>query len=282
MIQTNLTSQIHDAQLEAIKKKDVKFESLKEIDAQFVIKENDKIRRLTRIYLKEVVSRHGVPISIISDRDGRFTSNFWRSLHKSLGTRLDISTVYYPQTDGQSERTIQTLEDMLRACVLDFGGSWDKHLLLAEFSYNNSYHTSIKVAPFKVLYGRKCRSPICWSELGESQLIDPKTVHGMTEIVTKMQNRLRVTQDRQKSYADVRRKPFEFQVGDKVMLKVAPWKDVIRFGKKGKLSPRYIGLFEILERIGLVAYRLNLPQELSSVHNVFHISNLKKCLAKIV
>ncbi|KAD2804657.1 hypothetical protein E3N88_38034 [Mikania micrantha] len=115
------------------------------------IKENDKMEKLARIYVKEVVSRHGVPISIISDRDARFTSNFWKSLQKSLGTRLDMSTAYHPQTDGQSERTIQTLEDMLRACVVDFGNSWETHLPLVEFSYNNSYHTSIKAAPFEAL-----------------------------------------------------------------------------------------------------------------------------------
>nr|GEX18788.1 putative reverse transcriptase domain, ribonuclease H-like domain, aspartic peptidase domain protein [Tanacetum cinerariifolium] len=137
------------------------------------IREDDTLEKLTRQYLKDVVSRHGVPVSIISDRDGRFTSNFWKSLNKALGTRLDMSTAYHPETDGQSERTIQTLEDMLRACVLDFGKGWDKHLSLVEFSYNNSYHTSIKVASFEVLYGRKCRSPICWAEVGDRQLTGP-------------------------------------------------------------------------------------------------------------
>ena len=132
------------------------------------IRETDKMEKLARLYIKEVVSRHGVPTSIISDRDARFTSNFWRSLHKSLGTRLDMSTAYHPQTDGQSERTIQTLEDMLRACVIDFGNSWETHLPLVEFSYNNSYHTSIKVAPFEALYGRKCQSPLYWVEVGVS------------------------------------------------------------------------------------------------------------------
>ena len=125
------------------------------------IKESDKMERLTRIYMKEVVSRHGVPVSIISDRDSRFTSHFWKSLQSALGTRLDMSTAYHPQTDGQSERTIQTLEDMLRACLLDFGKSWEPHLPLVEFSYNNSYHASIKAAPFEALYGKKCRSPLC-------------------------------------------------------------------------------------------------------------------------
>jgi transposase InsO family protein len=117
------------------------------------IKETDDIEILARLYVKEIVSRHGVPISIISDRDSRFTSRFWQSLQKALGTRLDMSTAYHPQTDGQSERTIQTLEDMLRACVIDFGKGWDKHLPLAEFSYNNNYHASIKAAPFEELYG---------------------------------------------------------------------------------------------------------------------------------
>ncbi|KAD7479059.1 hypothetical protein E3N88_02195 [Mikania micrantha] len=119
------------------------------------IKETDKLEKLTRIYMKEIVSRHGVPVSIISDRDSRFTAHFWKSLHKALGTRLDMSTAYHPQTDGQSERTIQNLEDMLRACVIDFGNSWETHLPLVEFSYNNSYHTSIGAAPFEALYGRK-------------------------------------------------------------------------------------------------------------------------------
>ncbi|GJU70885.1 putative nucleotidyltransferase, ribonuclease H [Tanacetum coccineum] len=135
-----------------------------------------KMERLARLYLNEIVARHGVPISIISDRDSRFTSRFWQSMQEALGTRLDMSTAYHPQTDGQSERTIQTLEDMLRACVLDFGGSWDVHLSLVEFSYNNSYHSSVRCAPFEALYGRKCRSPIMWAEVGEGQLIGPELV----------------------------------------------------------------------------------------------------------
>nr|GEU30646.1 hypothetical protein [Tanacetum cinerariifolium] len=182
-----------------------------------LVNEKFKMERLTRLYLKEIVCRHGVPVSIISDRDPRFASNFWRSLQKSLGINLDMSTAYHPQTDGQSKRTIQTLEDMLRACVIDFGSGWDKHLPLAEFSYNNSYHASIKDAHFEALYRRKCRSPA-------------------------------------KSYADVRHKPLEFEVGDKVMLKVSPWK-------------------------GPVAYKLKSPRELQGIHNTFHVSNLKKCLS---
>ncbi|PWA91039.1 reverse transcriptase domain-containing protein [Artemisia annua] len=240
------------------------------------MRENDNMDKLSRLYVKEIVARHGVPVSIISDRDSRFTSSFWRSLQDALGTDLDMSTAYHPQTDGQSERTIETLEDMLRACVIDFGNGWDKYLPLAEFSYNNSYHTSIKAAPYEALYGRKCRSPICWAEFGESQLTGPDLVHETTEKIVQIKNRMQAARDRQKSYADKRRKPFEFQVGDKVMLKVSPWKGVIRFGKRGKLNPRYIGPFEILARVEPVAYRLALPSELSAVHNVFHVCNMKK------
>ncbi|GJW92330.1 putative reverse transcriptase domain-containing protein [Tanacetum coccineum] len=145
------------------------------------MKETDPLEKLARMYLKEVVTRHGIPVSIICDRDPRFASNFWRSLQKALGTSLDMSTAYHPQTDGQSERTIQTLEDMLRACVIDFGNGWVKHLPLVEFSYNNSYHASIKAAPFEALYGRKCRSPVCWAEVGEVQLTGPEIVQETTE-----------------------------------------------------------------------------------------------------
>ncbi|GJS42399.1 putative reverse transcriptase domain-containing protein [Tanacetum coccineum] len=198
----------------------------------------------------------------------------------SFGTRLDLSTTYHPETDGQSERTIQTLEDMLRACVLDFGKNWDRHLPLVEFSYNNSYHTSIKAAPFEALYGRKCQSPVCWAEVGDAQLTGPAIIHETTrEIVHYQIARIQAARDRQKSYANIRRKPMVFQVGDKVMLKVSPWKGVVRFGKRGKLNPRYVGPFKVIERVGTVAYKLELPQQLSRVHNTFHVSNLKKCLS---
>ncbi|GJX44027.1 reverse transcriptase domain-containing protein [Tanacetum coccineum] len=197
----------------------------------------EKITMDLVIKLPRSSGRHGVPVSIISDRDGRFASHLWQALQEALGTKLHMSTTYHPKTDDQSERTIQTLEDMLRVCVMDFGGCWDTHVPLVEFSYNNSYHTSVKCAPFEAL-------------------------------------------SRQKSYADKRRKPLEFKVRDRVLLKVSPWKGVVRFGKKGKLAPRYVGPFEIVECVGPVAYRLKLPQELSCVHDTFHVSNLKKCLAE--
>ncbi|GJX28749.1 putative reverse transcriptase domain-containing protein [Tanacetum coccineum] len=206
------------------------------------MKKTDTMEKLTQLYLKEVVCRHGVPILIISDRDSHFTSSLWKTLQKALGTNLDMSTAYHPQMDGQSKRNIQTLKDMLRAYVIDFGSSWDRHLPMVEFSYNNSYHASIKAAPYEALYRRKCRSPKC--------------------------------------YTDRRTKPLEFEVGDMVLLKVSLWKGVVCFGKRGKLSPCYIGPFRILARVGPVAYMLELPEELKGIHSTFHVLNLKKCLAE--
>ncbi|GKB28328.1 putative reverse transcriptase domain, ribonuclease H-like domain, aspartic peptidase domain protein [Tanacetum coccineum] len=200
-------------------------------------------------------------------RDPRFALNFWKSLQKALGTSLDMSVAYHSEMDGQSERTIQTLEDMLRAYVIDFGNGWIKHLPLVEFSYNNSYHASIKTAPFEALYGRKCRSPVCWAEVGEVQLTGPDLVQETTEKIIQIKQRIQAARDRQKSYADLKRKPMEFQVGDRVMLKVSPWKGVVRFGKRGKLNPRYVGPFKVLEKVGSVAYKLELPQELSQYSN---------------
>ncbi|GJR65221.1 putative reverse transcriptase domain-containing protein [Tanacetum coccineum] len=166
---------------------------------------------------------------------------------------------------------------MLLACVIDFGNGWIKHLLLVEFSYNNSYHTSIKAASFEALYGQKCRSPVCLAEVGETQLTGPDLIQETTEKIIQIKQRIQAARDRQKSYADLKRKPMEFQVRDRVMLKVSPWKGVVCFGKRGKLNPRYVGPFKVLEKIGSVAYKLELPQELSRVHNTFHVSNLKKC-----
>nr|GEX92932.1 hypothetical protein [Tanacetum cinerariifolium] len=183
------------------------------------IRENNPLDKLERLYLNMIVVRHEIPVSIICNRDGRFTSNFCRSFQKALGTYISMSTTYHPEIDGQSERTIQTLKDMQRACVIDFVKGWVKHFPLAEFSYNNSYHASIKTVPYEALYDQKCRSP------------------------------------------------------------VSPWKGVVRFGKRGKLNPRYFRPFKVLSKVGKVAYRLELPQELSRVYHTLHVSNLKKCYA---
>nr|GEU37600.1 putative reverse transcriptase domain-containing protein [Tanacetum cinerariifolium] len=148
------------------------------------------MRQRRWLYIKEIVSQHGVPISIISDRDSHFTSRFWQSLQNALGTQLDMSTSYHPETDGQSKRTIQTLKDMLRACIIDFRKRWDRHLPLIEFSYNNSYHASIKAAPFESLYGRKCRSPVYWAEVGDIQLTRPEIIHETTEKIVQIRQRL--------------------------------------------------------------------------------------------
>ncbi|GJX70842.1 putative reverse transcriptase domain-containing protein [Tanacetum coccineum] len=186
-----------------------------------------KTEKLARIYINEIVARHGVPVSIISDRDGRFESHLWQALQEALGTKLHMSTAYHPKTDVQSERTIQTLEDMLRACVMDFGGSWDTHLLLVEFSYNNSYHASIKCAPFEALYGRKCRSPVIWTEVGEKVARKAMLIRGVSLFNSKLETECYL---------------------------------------------RYLRGKECLST--------KLPQELSCVHDTFHVSNLKKCLAE--
>ena len=221
------------------------------------INEKFSLERLVQLYLKEIVVRHGVPVSIVSDRDPRFTSRFWRRFQEHLGTKLNMSTAYHPQTDGQSERTIQTIEDMLRVCALDFKGSWDDHLPLVEFSYNNSYHASIGMPPYEALYGRKCRSPVYWEEVGERKMLGPELVQQTKEAVELIKKRLIAAQDRQRRYADPHRKKIEFKVGEPVLLKVSPLKGITRFGQKGKLHPRYVGPFEILRKVGKVAYRVS-------------------------
>ncbi|KAL0556805.1 hypothetical protein IC582_005322 [Cucumis melo] len=204
-----------------------------------------------QLYMSEIVRLHGVPVSIVSDRDARFTSKFWKGLQTAMGTRLDFSTTFHPQTDGQTECLNQVLEDMF-------------------------YQATIGMAPFEALYGKCCRSPICWGEVGEQRLMGPELVQSTNEAIQKIRSRMHTAQSRQKSYADVRRKDLEFEVGDKVFLKVAPMRGVLRFERRGKLSPRFVGPFEILERIGPVAYRLALPPSLSTVHDVFHVSMLRK------
>ncbi|KZV41358.1 Retrotransposon protein, Ty3-gypsy subclass, partial [Dorcoceras hygrometricum] len=196
-----------------------------------------------------------------------------------LGTKLTFSTAFHPQTDGQSERVIQILEDLFRASVLDFSDSWDFKFPVIEFTYNSSYQASIEMAPYEALYGRKCRLPILWDDIGEITEIGPDIVEQTTEAIKRIRDRIKTAQSRQKSYADSHRRDLNFEVGDHVFLKISPMKGVIRFGRKGNLSPRFIGPFQILERIGTLAYRLALPREMSIVHNVFHISALRKYIA---
>ena len=232
--------------------------------------------KLAELYIKEIVRLHGIPIYIISDRDPRFTLRFWGKLQEALGTRLNFSTAFHPQTDGQSERVIQILEDMLRSCVIDLEGSWDRHIALVEFVYNNSFQSSIGMAPYEALYGRKCRTPLCWTELSEKKIIGPDLIQETEEKVKMIRERLKVATDRQKSYADMKRKDSRYEIGEKVFLKVSPWKKVMRFGRKGKLSPRFIGPYEVIEKVGPVAYRLALPPDLEKIHNVFHVSMLRR------
>ncbi|GKA59671.1 putative reverse transcriptase domain-containing protein [Tanacetum coccineum] len=202
------------------------------------------LEKLTRQYLKEVVSRHGVPVLIISDRDGRFTTHFWKSLNKALGTRLDMNTAYHPQTDGQSERTIQTLEDILHACVLDFGKGWDKHLPVDHLSAGLKLEIDSSLAP--------------------------EIIHETTEKIVQIKSRIQAARDHQKSYANVIQKPLEFQIGDKVMLKVSPWKGVIRFSKRGKLNPRYIGPFKIIDKKCMVDDPLAIPLDEIQIDDKLH------------
>ncbi|WVZ97451.1 hypothetical protein U9M48_042989, partial [Paspalum notatum var. saurae] len=207
---------------------------------------------------------------IISDRGSQFTSRFWEQLHDSLDSKLRFSTAYHPQTDGQTERTNQILEDMLRACAIQYGTGWDKSLPYAEFSYNNSYQASLKKSPFEALYGRRCRTSLFWNQMGEKQVFGPNLIKDAEQQIKMVRENLRVAQSKQKSYADVRRRDLAF--------KVSPMRGIRRFNMKGKLAPRYIGSFKIVEMKGEVAYKLELPSNLSGIHNVFYVSQLKKCL----
>jgi len=183
--------------------------------AHFVpIKTGMSVAKLDDIYIEQIVRLHGIPSSIVSDRDLRFTSKFWESLQAALGTKLRLSSAYHPQTIGQTERTIQSLKDLLRDCVLEQGVSWIECLPLIEFTYNNSFHSSIGMAPFEALYGRRCRTSLCWYESGEIALLGTKVVQETTEKVKMVQEKMRASQSRQKSYHDKRRKDIKFQLGE--------------------------------------------------------------------
>ncbi|WVZ89717.1 hypothetical protein U9M48_036083, partial [Paspalum notatum var. saurae] len=200
--------------------------------------------KLVELYVQNILRLHGVPLSIVSDRGPQFTAQFWKSLHKAMGTKLDYSTAYHPQTDGQTEWANQLLEDLLRACVLTYGPNWEDSLPFVQFSYNNSYQVSLKMSPFQVLYGRQCRTPLMWEEAGERQFYGPAM----------------------------------FIEAAKNVAKVSPLRGTKRFHTRGKLAPRYIGPFRIKRKVGDLAYELELPEHLSGVHPVFHVSQLRKCL----
>ena len=247
--------------------------------AHFIpVKTGYKSHQYAELYIARIVSLHGIPKTIISDRGSQFIARFWEQLHAALGTQLIRSSAYHPQTDGQTERINQILEDMLRACALTYSQKWDDCLPLAEFAYNNSYQESFKMAPFEALYGRRCRTTLNWSEAGERNFFGPDIVNEAEEQVQLIQKNLKAAQSRQKSYANKKRQAISFQVGDQVYLRVSPMKGVRRFRVKGKLAPRYVGPFPILEKCGTVAYRLELPAQLSAVHDIFHVSQLRKCL----
>jgi hypothetical protein len=231
---------------------------------------------LAELYMSRIVCLHGIPKKIILEAPN--LPHFWQQLHEALGTHLKFSSVYHPQIDGQTERINQILEDMLRACALQDKLGWDNRLLYAEFSYNNNYQASLKMSPFEALYGRNCRDPLHWDQPGERQVFGPEILLEAEENIRMVQENLKAAQFRQRSYADTRRRGLSFEVGDYVYLKVSPIRGSKRFGVKGKLTPCYIGLYQIQARRGEVAYQLSLPENLSTVHDVFHVSELKKCL----
>ncbi|KAL0340317.1 UNVERIFIED_CONTAM: Transposon Tf2-11 polyprotein [Sesamum radiatum] len=210
------------------------------------------------------------PLSIPEWKWEKITMDFVVGLPRTLRKHDAI------WTNGQSERTIQTLEDMMRACIMEFKGNWDDHVPLMEFAYNNSFHSSIGMALYEALYGRRCRSPVCWDIGGLRQLEGPELVQETMKKIQIVKKCLKAAQDRQKSYVDKHHREMEYEIGDKVFLKVSPWKGILRFGKQGNLSPRYIGPYEIIERIGPPAYQLALPAELSQIHDVFHVSMLRR------
>jgi len=218
---------------------------------------------------------HGIPKIIISDRDVKFTGNFWKSLFKGLNTKLNFSTAYHPQTDGQTERVNQVLEDMLRMYVMGQPNKWEDYLHLVEFSYNNHYHASAKLSQFEILYGRNCNTPISWSNLIDQVMLGPELLKEMELTVKHVQSNLKIAQDRKKSNANLDRTQREFQVGEHVFVRVKLRKNSFKLGNCANLAPKYCGPFEVLTRVGHVAYQISLPPNII-IHNVFHVSLLKR------
>jgi hypothetical protein len=225
-----------------------------------------------------IICYHGIPKTIISDRGYIFVAHFWEQLHECLGTYLIQSSAYHPQTNKQTEQINQIIEDMFRACVLIDGLKWDKHLSLPEFLYNNSYQESIKMSHFKALYGIPCRNSLSWSESGERVIFGPDIVTETEEKVKQICANILTAQSHQKSYTDKRHRPMEFEVGDHVYLRVSQMKGVCRFYIKGKLASRYIVPYPVIDKYGPTSYQVELPLKLSGAHNVFHVSQIKRCL----
>eukprot|EP00253_Pinus_taeda_P016605 PITA_16605 len=231
--------------------------------------------QIAHIFMQNVFKLHGLPKTIISDRDVKFTSAFWKTLFVELGTQLNFSTAYHPQTDGQTERVNQMVEDMLRAYVMQQPTRWEDYLHLVEFAHNNSYHTSTQMSPFEVMYGRKCRTPTSWGGPDDKLSLGPEMLKEMEDMVKRVRVNLKAAQDRQKNFADQKRRFKEFQIGDHVYIRIQAKRSTLQWSGCAKLAPRYCGPFQILARVGPVAYQLALPSHIR-VHNVFHVSVLKK------
>eukprot|EP00253_Pinus_taeda_P006100 PITA_06100 len=231
--------------------------------------------QIAHIFMQNVFRLHGLPKTIISDRDVKFTSAFWKTLFTDLGTQLNFSTAYHPQTDGQMERVNQVVEDMLRAYVMQQPTRWEEYLHLVEFAYKHGYHTSTQMSPFEVMYGRKCHTPSSWGGPEDKLSLGPDMLKEMEDMVRKVRVNLKAAQDRQKNFADRKRRFKEFQIGDHVYIRIQAKRSTLQWAGCAKLAPRYCGPFQILARVGPVTYQLALPSHIR-VHNVFHVSVLKK------
>jgi hypothetical protein len=250
-------------------------------DAHFIpLKTTHKETYVAYVFMKEVAWLHGIPKTIVSDRDPKFTSNVWKGLFKGFRMNMNFSTTYHPESDGQIERVNRVIEDTLRMYVMDKPSKWEDYLHLVEFAYNNGYQASLKMSPFEALYGRKWNTPVSQDNQVDREVVGPEFLKEMEEQILKIKQNLKAAQDRQKRYADRNRIHREFKVGDHVFLKVKANRSSLKMGNWAKLATRFCGPFEILERIGPVAYMLALPTSMN-VHNVFHVSLLNKYIPDV-
>jgi hypothetical protein len=239
------------------------------------LKTTHKAANVVDIYMREVELLYGIPKTIVSDRDPKFTSKFWKWLFKGFKTNMNFSTAYHPQSDGKTERVNQVIEKVLRMYVMDKPYKWEDYLHLVEFSYNNGYQASVKMSPFEALYSKKCNTPISWDNAADREIIGLELIKVMEDQMLKIKQNLKDSQDRKKMYVYKNRTHREFKVGDHVFLKVKSNRSSLKLGNYSMLVARYCGPFEILEKIGPVAYMLSLPTSMI-VHNVFHVSLLNK------